>query len=114
MIEYRQRLDEEDGEAAAWPAVALVASILLRVRFPPEYPQAAPPEVSVEDSMVTTQAPLPQNKVLATLAILDEGGLVCGFLERAAECLPDPCVYEAATWLTESAFDFVGQAWIPA
>jgi hypothetical protein len=105
---------EEDGEAAARPAVALVASILLRVRFPPEYPQAAPPEVSVEDSMVTTQAPLPQNKVLATLAILDEGGLVCGFLARAAECLPDPCVYEAATWLTESAFDFVGQAWIPA
>jgi hypothetical protein len=106
--------DEEDGEAAARPAVALVASILLRVRFPPEYPQAAPPEVSVEDSMVTTQAPLPQNKVLATLAILDEGGLVCGFLARAAECLPDPCVYEAATWLTENAFDFVGQAWIPA
>jgi hypothetical protein len=64
--------------------------------------------------MVTMQAPLPQNKVLATLAILDEGGLVCGFLARAAECLPDPCVYEAATWLTESAFDFVGQAWIPA
>jgi hypothetical protein len=91
-----------------------LASILLRVRFPPEYPQAAPPEVSVEDSMVTTQAPLPQNKVLATLAILDEGGLVCGFLARAAECLPGPCVYEAATWLTENAFDFVGQAWIPA
>jgi hypothetical protein len=105
--------DEEGDEAAARPAVALVASILLRVRFPPEYPQAAPPEVSVEDSMVTMQAPLPPNKVLATLAILDEGGLVCGFLARAAECLPDPCVYEAATWLTESAFDFVGQAWIP-
>ena len=32
-----------------------------------------------------------------------------GELERAAETAPDPCIFDAATCLTERAFDFVGQ-----
>ena len=38
--------------------------------------------------------------------------MLAAMAAKASEVLPDPCVYEAATWLTESAFDFVGQAWV--
>ena len=33
-------------------------------------------------------------------------------LERAAETAPDPCIFDAATCLTERAFEFVGQMWV--
>ena len=41
-----------------------------------------------------------------------EGALLQAVREKAAESLPDPCIYEAATWLCENTFDFVGQVWI--
>ena len=103
---------DEAADGADAPApIPLVASILLRVGFPPRYPHV-PPTVGIEDSMVVTTAALPPTKVLTSLAVLDEGALLSEFGRVAEEILPSPCVYEAASWLTENAFDFVGQAWI--
>lgn len=99
---------ESDAGAALVP---LVGSILLRVRLPLDYP-STPPEFAVEDALITTQQPLEADKVLSTVAVLDEAALLAAMLERASESLPDPCVYEAVTWMTESAFEFVGQTWI--
>lgn len=93
-------------------AIALVASVLVRVAFAADYPKV-PPTLTVEDAMVTTQEPLGADKVLATVAVLDEAKLVAAMLERAAETAPDPCIFDAATCLTERAFEFVGDvAWI--
>ena len=93
-------------------AMALVASVLVRVAFAADYPKV-PPLLTVEDAMVTTQEPLGADKVLATVAVVDEGKLVAAMLERAAETAPDPCIFDAATCLTERAFEFVGDvAWI--
>lgn len=103
--------DEASAQSSV-PSTPLVASILLRVRLPLSYPHA-PPTFLIEDAMVTTRAPLGKHKVLATRALLDEAGLVAAMCERAAATLPDPSIYEVASWLTESgAFEFVGQAWI--
>ena len=88
-----------------------MASILLRVRFPREYPKA-PPALAVEDAMVTTQEHMAADKTLATRLLVREDELVAAMRGKAAESLPDPCVYEAATWLCESAFEYVGEAWI--
>ena len=92
-------------------SIALVASVLVRVAFAADYPKV-PPTLTVEDAMVTTQEPLGADKVLATVAVLDEAKLVAAMLERAAETAPDPCIFDAATCLTERAFEFVGQMWV--
>jgi hypothetical protein len=91
--------------------VALVASILLRVRFPLSYPRSRP-AFSVEDAMVTTEEPLAADKVLTSVAILRDDDFVAAMLDRAAETLPDPCVFEVVSWVTENVFEFVGQAWV--
>lgn len=104
------------GEAAADEAATattpLVASILLRVRFPVDYPNA-PPVLSVEDAMVTSQEALGKDKVLATVAMVDEDTLVAAMLEQAAQTLPEQCVFEAVSGVVERAFEFVGPAtWV--
>ena len=88
---------------------SLVASLLLKVRFPPLYPSAGhPPELNVEDAMVThADAELKEDAVLSTLALVDEGALVGAMLQQAAETQPDPCVFEMATWVSENAFSFI-------
>ena len=95
-------------------ATPLVASLLLRVRFPATYPAAAPPVLILEDAMVTTEEPLASDKVLTTQALVQEEELLAAMLERAAETLPDPCVFDAASWAVENAFEFVrlGQGWV--
>ena len=103
--------EQQDESAAQQAQVALVASILLRVRFPLGYPKA-PPVLTVEDAMVTTHDPLGRDKMLTSVAMLREDAMVAAMVERAAETLPDPCIFEAATWATEAAFEFVGPMWI--
>lgn len=109
--------EQEGGGAPSGQATGpvgptpLVASLLLRVRFPAQYPKVAP-VLSVEDAMVTTEEPLAQDKVLATQALVQETALVAAMLERAAESLPDPCMFDAASWLVENAFQFVRQGWV--
>ena len=100
-----------DDEEAKEVSIPMVASILLRVTFPREYP-SVPPSFHVEDAMVTTQEHMARDKMLATRATVQEEALCKGMREKAEESLPDPCVFEAATWLIESAFEFVGQAWV--
>ena len=92
----------------------LVASLLLRVRFPATYPTTAPPVLILEDAMVTTEEPLASDKVLTTQALVQEEALLAAMLERAAETLPDPCIFDAASWAVENAFEFVrlGQGWV--
>jgi hypothetical protein len=105
---------ESDGgadDSRGKESIPLVASILVRVRLPARYPHATP-VFAVEDAMVTTRAPLGKDKVLATAVMLREDELIDAMLRRAQEALPDPCVYEAAAVVTESAFEHVGQAWL--
>ena len=94
------------------PRPQLVASILLRVRFPARYPTpGSPPEVRVEEAMFTGQEPLGKDKVLSSLATLDDMKLVASMLVHGEPIMPDPCVYEMATWVTEHAFEFVHEHW---
>ena len=46
------------------------------------------------------------------VSMMNKAKLVAAMLERAAETAPDPCIFDAATCLTERAFEFVGQMWI--
>ena len=91
----------------------LVASILLRVRFPALYPTpGTPPEVYVEDCMVTAaDATLGADKValsLTTIGQLDEAALVATMLEVAAEAQPGPAVYEMVTSaVSQRALEFI-------
>lgn len=103
-----------EGEEAARVERELVASILLRVRFPRRYPTAGhPPSLLVEDVMISDAAEtLGADKVLATLAVLDEPAMVAAMRRRAEEVQPDPCVYEVATWVAENAFDFMRHSWL--
>uniref|UniRef100_A0A6V2Q7E0 RWD domain-containing protein n=1 Tax=Emiliania huxleyi TaxID=2903 RepID=A0A6V2Q7E0_EMIHU len=107
LTAHGERPAAEEGERA----VPLVASILLRVRLPVEYPKT-PPVLAIEDVMVTTQEPLGRDKMLTTVARLNEDALVAAMLERAAATLPEPCIYEVATCLTESALEAVGHSWV--
>ena len=107
LTAHGERPAAEEGERA----VPLVASILLRVRLPVEYPKT-PPVLAIEDVMVTTQEPLGRDKMLTTVARLNEDALVAAMLERAAATLPEPCIYEVATYLTESALEAVGHSWV--
>jgi hypothetical protein len=87
----------------------LVASLLLKVRFPLLYPTAGnPPEFNVEDIMVTeADAELREGVPLRTLALVDEGALIGAMLQEVATILPEPCVYEISTWVTENASPFI-------
>ena len=111
LTAHGERPAAEEGERAVTILVPLVASILLRVRLPVEYPKT-PPVLAIEDVMVTTQEPLGRDKMLTTVARLNEDALVAAMLERAAATLPEPCIYEVATYLTESALEAVGHSWV--
>ena len=117
---------DEPSEAAAAPSDSaapsdgagklqqLVASILLRVRFPPLYPTpGTPPIVRVEDVMITDALapPLGKDKLLSTCAILDQAEVVAAMLRLAAEAQPDPVVHEMVSWLLDNAFAFVTRLW---
>ena len=111
-LELCMQLTAEDHRPEASAAKPLVAAMLLRVRFPPRYPQA-PPVVLVDDTMVTDAATaLGADKTLSTLAVLDDGALTEAMLRQAAAVLPDPCVYEMVTWMGEHAFEFMTHFWV--
>ena len=106
-----QRAREGEAEGSEQEVKELVASILLRIRFPPHYPNAGP-SLYVEDAMITDAlVELGKGKVLSTLALLDEGALIEAMLEQAREILPNPCVYEMVNWLSDNAFEFVRHTW---
>jgi len=111
-LELCMQLTADDHRPEAGAAgKPLVAALLLRVRFPPRYPQA-PPVVLVEDAMVTdATAALGADKTLSTLAVLDDGALAEAMLRQAAAVLPDPCVYEMVTWMGEHAFEYMTHWW---
>ena len=90
-----------------------VASLLLRVGFPPSYPtQGTPPLLFIEDVMIVdADAELASDKTLQTLATLEEDRLIAAMTAQAAEHQPDPCIFEMATWATEHAFEFVRVIW---
>ena len=60
--------------------------------------------------MVTTQEPLGADKVLATVAVLDEAKLVAAMLSRAAG-RAGSCIFDAATCLT-GRLRIRGQMWV--
>jgi hypothetical protein len=97
----RQSVDDSDME--------LVGSILLSVELPPLYPFAGPPpRFDFKDIMVTDKtAVCSPDKAPESLAFLDENKLREAMLKEATEILPDPCVYEVVTWLSENAFEFL-------
>ena len=107
--------EEEDGddaaEAARRPRGRLVASILLRVRYPTT--PGALPLLHVEDAMITDAdaPPLGPDKCLSTLGTLDEAALLAALHEQAEGVLPGPCVYEMAAWAVEHALEFVRTQW---
>jgi len=86
----------------------LVASILLHVAFPPMYPTPdTPPELRIEDIMITDALEeMSLDKVLWPVVHLDMEKLIAEMSQRAAECLPGPCVYEAVTWMSENTYSF--------
>jgi hypothetical protein len=87
----------------------LVASLLLRVRFPSLYPTAGnPPEFNLEDVMVTNaDEELREGVPLRTLSQVDEGALIRALLQEVATTLPEPCMYDMSTWVSENAFSFI-------
>ena len=89
------------------PAAKLVASILLLVTFPRRYPTPdVPPRLHLEDVMICDAAAVqPADKLLESLVALDEDALVREMLGVAAALQPDACIFEAATWLAEHAFE---------
>ena len=90
----------------------LVASILLRVRFPRHYPTpGTPPILHVEDCMVTESVDLGADKLLSTIGMLDDEKLIAAMLEQVAEVQPDPCVHEMVTWMVEHAWEYVKLTW---
>ena len=106
-------VNEAEKEGEEQEVKELVASVLLRVRFPALYPTPEhPPLLHVEDVMITEAiAELGKGKVLSTLALLDEGAMMEAMLEQAREVLPNPCVYEMVNWMSENAFKFVRHTW---
>ena len=84
----------------------LVASVLLHVCFPPLYPNPEhPPTLRVHDAMVTDKsATMGQDKLLQSVAHLEEGKLARAMLEEADGLLPNPCVYDLTEWLSEHLF----------
>lgn len=133
--EFRERLFSDDGDEAALRALVthppiafavqlriddssgqcsdsdleLVASILLKVEFPARYPlQSEVPRFYFQDIMITDKkAVCSPDKSLESLAFLDEAKLLEAMLKEASELLPDPCVYEVVTWLSENAFTWL-------
>jgi hypothetical protein len=98
----RQSVDDDSH-------MELVGSILLSVELPPLYPFAgSPPRFDFTDIMVTDKtAVCSPDKAPESLAFMDETKLREGMLKEATEILPDPCVYEVVTWLSENAFAFL-------
>lgn len=88
----------------------LVASILLRVRFPFMYPTpGVPPTVHVVGYMVADSLGEPQEEDSSpsTLAEFDAEEMTKAMLAQVTELQPDPIVYEMATWMSDNAFAFV-------
>ena len=109
--------DEEDAAADQVEAKAsapLVASILLRVSLPFAYPTpGSPPLLYVEDAMITEAgAEIGSDKVLTSCGVLDEAALIKEMVAQAEESLPNPCVWELTTWLSEHAFEYITATWL--
>jgi len=99
-IQFRIDDYREDTETS------LVAYIILSVSLPPRYPMGATPRFELSDIMIVDKTDLcSPDKTLETLAFLDQEKLLDDLRKQAEMVLPDPCVYEAATWLTENVFD---------
>ena len=109
--------DEEDAAAdqvAAKASAPLVASILLRVSLPFAYPTpGSPPLLYVEDAMITEAgAEIGSDKVLTSCGVLDEAALIKEMVAQAEESLPNPCVWELTTLLSEHAFEYITATWL--
>lgn len=88
------------------PEMSLVAYVILSVSLPPRYPLGGKPLFELSDIMIvdkTTECS--PDKTLESVAFLDETKLLDGIYKQAESVLPDPCVYEVATWLSENIFD---------
>jgi hypothetical protein len=83
----------------------LVASILLRIAFPPLYPTPGTPlTLTIHDVMITDAlAPeMGRDKVLRSIAGLEEPAILRAMLTEAEAIQPDPCVFELTTWLSDN------------
>ena len=88
----------------------LVASMLLRVTYPPLYPLGgSTPQIDISYFMVTDRTVVcSADKPLETLAYLDERRFQEAIQAESQHLLPDPSVYEVvASWLPEHLFSFV-------
>jgi hypothetical protein len=105
-----------DGE------VELVVSVLLRATLPPTYPigdststpgkssspLASNPLFGIEYFCCTDRNEIVNaDKPLETMAHLDEAKLLEYLQMKVLEILPDPCIYEVVTSLSENIFDFL-------
>mmetsp|Transcript_45168 Transcript_45168/g.84548 ORF Transcript_45168/g.84548 Transcript_45168/m.84548 type:complete len:302 (+) Transcript_45168:101-1006(+) len=83
-----------------------VASILLRIAFPPMYPtEGTPPEFRIEDVMITDALnEIGLDKVLWSEVNLDESKLITEMQQVAADILPDPCVAGIVSWISGNVF----------
>jgi hypothetical protein len=88
----------------------LVASLLLRVTYPPLYPLGgSTPQIDIPYFMVTDRTVVcSADKPLETLAYLEERQFQDAIQAESQHLLPDPSVYEVvSSWLPEHLFSFV-------
>jgi len=87
----------------------LVASILLRIAFPPMYPTpGTPPEFRFEDVMITNALDqIGFDKVLLSEVDLDVDALLPVMQEMAADIQPDLCTHAIVEWIGQNVFSHV-------
>mmetsp|Transcript_29413 Transcript_29413/g.32557 ORF Transcript_29413/g.32557 Transcript_29413/m.32557 type:complete len:314 (+) Transcript_29413:82-1023(+) len=89
----------------------LVANLLLRVTYPPLYPlYGLTPIFSIQYFMVTDKNDVCSiDKVLESLAHLEEEAFQSAIQKEAQQLLPDPCIYELSeSWLSsDTLWNFV-------
>ena len=89
-----------DDDEAKEVSIPMVASILLRVTFPREYP-SVPPSFHVEDAMVTTQEHMARDKMLGQEPLC-RGGAFANECERRRREPARSVRLRGATWLTRA------------
>jgi hypothetical protein len=108
-LSFVLQLAINDEEQRFFSDGSISASLLLHVTLPRGYPESLPPQVEVAYFCCTDrEQQVKADKVLESLAHLDEGKLLQDLQQECQQMLPDLCIYEACvTWLSEHLFGYL-------